>query len=411
MTPLPDLGQPPDIPAGARAAVQALLETGRLHRYAERPAGGAAGPVAALERAFAALIGRRFAVAVNSCGSALFLALRGAGVGPGDPVLMNAFTLGPVPGALCHAGARPVLVEITADLTIDPDHLRARARQTGARHLLLSHMRGHIGDMDRIAALCAEEGIALIEDCAHTLGAAWGGRPTGSFGRAGCFSFQSAKHVNAGEGGVLVTDDADLAAQAILCSGSYMLHGQNGTVPPDAVMARWAPLCPNFSLRMSSLVAALALPQLPLIGARAADWNASHDRIAARLSAAPGFALPRRPPAEAYVQSSIQFRLLQADAAAMARFVAAARAAGLPLKWFGSDAPEGYTSAPQHWPGVDPAEVPQSRAILRTLCDLRLPLGLAPATCDGIADTLVTLAAATLAPQPERPSDDADTSL
>lgn len=85
MTPLPDLGQPPAIPPEARAAVQALLGTGRLHRYAERANGGGAGPVAALEQAVAALIGRRFAVAVNSCGSALFLALRGAGVGPGDP--------------------------------------------------------------------------------------------------------------------------------------------------------------------------------------------------------------------------------------------------------------------------------------------------------------------------------------
>lgn len=311
---------------------------------------------------------------------------------------MNAFTLGPVPGALCHAGARPVPVEITADLTVDPDDLRAKARRTGARHLLLSHMRGHIADMDRIAAICAEAGIALIEDCAHTLGASWGGRPTGSFGLAGCFSFQSAKHVNAGEGGVLATDDPDLAAQAILCSGSYMLHGQNGTVPPAEVVARWAGLCPNFSLRMSNLVAALALPQLPLLPARAADWNASHDRIAARLAAAPGFALPLRPPAEAYVQSSLQFRLPAATAGQMAEFTDGVRAAGLPLKWFGRAEPEGYTSAPQHWPGVDAAAVPRSRAILQTLCDLRLPLGLEPAACDAIADILVTVAGATLAP-------------
>ncbi len=390
MTVLPDLGRPPDIPPEAMATATALLETGRLHRYAE--AGGSGGMAAELERRFARLTGRRYAVAVNSCGSALFLALKAAGVRPGDPVLMNAFTLGPVPGALDHAGARPVLVEITEDLVLDMADLRTKAQASGARVLMLSHMRGHLCDLEELHRLCGDLSIALIEDCAHSLGASWNSQPTGSFGVAGCFSFQSGKHVNTGEGGVLVTDDDDIAAQAILHSGSYMLHGQNGTVPPAEVMARWQGFCGNYSMRMSALVAALALPQLGKLSARVADWNASHDRIAARLRQAEGFVLPNRPTAEAYAQSSLQFRLPAFSHGQMRAYVDSARAAGVWVKWFGISAPEGYSSNPGHWPGARASDVPRACTIQATLCDIRLPLGMTAPDCDAIADILIAVA-------------------
>ncbi len=383
---MPDLGRPAPIPPAAMDAATALMQTGRLHRYAET--GSTGGPVATLERDFAQLLGRRYAVALNSCGSALFLALRAAGVRPGDPVLMNAFTLGPVPGALEHAGAQPVLVEITEDLVIDMDDLRAKAHASGARVLMLSHMRGHLCDLHSLQALCCDLGLTLIEDCAHTLGATWAGRHAGTFGLAGCFSFQSGKHVNTGEGGVLVTDDDAIAAQVILYSGSYRLYAQNGTVPPPEVMAEWAPRCGNYSLRMSALVATLALPQLPLLPARVADWTTSHDRIAARLRSAPAFALPQRPQAEAYAQSSLQFRLPDRNPDAMAAFVATARAAGVWVKWFGRAEPEGYSSNPAQWPGAEAEQAPRARAIQATLCDIRLPLGLDATACEAIADTL-----------------------
>lgn len=390
MTALPDLGRPPAIPAAAISAAIALMETGRLHRYAET--GGAGGLVAVLERRFAALIGRRYAVAMNSCGSALFLALRAAGVRPGDPVLMTAFTLGPVPGALHHAGARPVLVEITEDLVIDMDDLRTKAQTSGARVLMLSHMRGHLCNLEALQSLCCELGLTMVEDCAHTLGASWNGRASGSFGLAGCFSFQSGKHVNAGEGGMLVTDDDDIAAQAILSSGSYMLYAQNGTVPPPEVMARWGDRCGNYSMRMSVLVAALALPQLDMLAARVADWNASHDRIAARLTQAHGFVLPTRLAAEAYAQSSLQFRLPALSLGQMRAYVDAARAAGVWVKWFGIQSPEGYSSNPAHWPDATVSEVPRACEIQLTLCDIRLPLGMTPEDCDAISDTLISTA-------------------
>jgi len=387
---MPDLGRPPEIPESANAAAAALIASGRLHRYAE--AGGDGGVVAELEREFAGLLGRRYAVAVNSCGSALFLALKAAGVRPGDPVLLNAFTLGPVPGALDHIGARPVLVEITEDLVIDLEDLRTKARASGARVLMLSHMRGHLCDLEALAELCRAEGITLVEDCAHTLGASWNGRQAGTFGQSGCFSFQSGKHVNAGEGGVLVTDDADVAAQAILHSGSYMLYGQNGTVPPAEVMARWQRRCGNYSMRMGPLVAALALPQLAMLPERVADWNASHDRIAERLAGMPGFALPKRPEAEAYAQSSLQFRLTGRSLREMRAYVDTCRAAGVWVKWFGSEIPEGYSSNPAQWPGVEAIDAPRACALQAALCDIRLPLGLSAEDCDAVADVLIACA-------------------
>lgn len=381
------LRQPLAIPAEAQARVAGLLADGWLHRYAEV---SARGPSAAsrLEQAMAAMTGRRYAVALNSCGSALFLALKGAGVQPADPVLVNAFTLGPVPGAILHAGAMPVAVGITEDLMLDLDDLARQARASGARVLLLSQMRGHMSDMDRLMPLADELGLSVIEDCAHTMGATWAGISSGAFGLAGCFSFQSGKHANAGEGGVLVTDDATLAARTILHSGSYLLHAQHGAAPAPDVFAPLIGECGNFSLRMGEIPAELALAQLPLVAERALRWNKAHDRIAQALAAVPGVALPRRPQVEAYVQSSLQFRLPAASFEAIAAMVARCRTRGLWLKWFGAPA-EGFTSRPDHWPGPVQHVPAATQAILHSLLDLRLSDALSDADAELVARILV----------------------
>ncbi|HYF06944.1 MAG TPA: DegT/DnrJ/EryC1/StrS family aminotransferase, partial [Acetobacteraceae bacterium] len=374
-------------PDAGIAAAEAVLRGGWLHRYGETL--GDSAEAALLEEEFAALLGRRYCVAVNSCGSAMFLALICTGVRPGDRVLMNGFTLSPVPGAIAHAGADPVIVEITEDLVISLDDLARQARASGARHLLLSHMRGHMADMPRLMEICGDLGITVIEDCAHTMGAAWAGRPSGSFGRIGCFSLQSYKHVNAGEGGLLVTDDEDVAARAILHSGSYMLYGQHRARPSEAVFARWKDVTPNFSLRLSNLAAAVARAQLPLLPERARLWNDRYARLAARLAAIPGIRLPRRPQAEEYVQSSIQFAVEGLDEAGFGRFLAGCRARGVHLKWFGAREAEGYTSAPAHWQHLRDARTPPATAaVLARLCDMRIPLTLSEADCDIVAEVV-----------------------
>lgn len=397
-----DFSRPPPLPRLARDRAEALMRSGYLHRY--REGGSAHDDVATFEAVIASMLGARYAVAVNSCGSALFLSLISAGLERGEPVLMNAFTLGPVPGAVVHAGGRPVLVEINDDLVIDCDDLIDKARSSGARFLLLSHMRGHIADMEHVKAVCSQLGLVMIEDCAHTLGASFAGRPAGRFGMAGCFSLQSYKHVNAGEGGVIVTDDADLAARAILHSGSYMLYAQNGSRPDAATFEKWRHRCANFSMRMSNLTAALASPQLKEIDERRAIWNASHDRLAEGLGAIDGIRLPTRHRKESYCQSSIQFMVGdRLERAQIPLFIARCHRGGVPLKWFGAADAIGYTSRPDHWHYLgDVRTPPRTQAILGALMDLRIPLGLAPDECDAIVGVISdSLADAEL----ERPAD------
>lgn len=371
-------------PAGVQAAM-ALMDSAKLHRYGET--GAKPGEAAALEADFAAEVGMPYCVAMNSCGSTMFAALRCSGVRPGDKVLSNCFTLAPVPGAIAHAGAVPVLVDVTEDLLIDLDDLRRKAASSGATTLLLSHMRGHICDMEALTAVCAEFGIRLIEDCAHTMGAAWNGKATGTWGLAGCFSLQSYKHANSGEGGLLVTYDADLAAQAVLLSGSYMLYASHLARPGLEVFDRWKYHTPNFSLRMGNLPAALARAQLgEVLRERCARWNQRYAWLHDALLGAPHIRLPKRPAQEQFVGSSLQFGLVDIGRAQMQAAVAGCAQRGVHIKWFGADEPVGFTSVWQHWRYFGQEQtLPRAQQVLAGLCDLRLPLSLSQADCLAIA--------------------------
>ncbi len=373
--------------AGVQAAL-ALMDSGKMHRYGET--GAKPGEAAALEAQFAAELGLPYCVAMNSCGSTMFAALRCSGVRPGDKVLSNCFTLAPVPGAIAHAGAVPVLVDVTEDLLIDLDDLRRKAVASGATTLLLSHMRGHICDMDAVTAICRELGIALIEDCAHTMGASWNGKPTGTWGVAGCFSLQSYKHANSGEGGLLVTADADLAAQAVLLSGSYMLYASHLARPGPEVFERWKYHTPNFSLRMSNLPAALARAQLgEVLQERCQRWNQRYGWLAGALEGTRHLRLPQRPAKEQFVGSSIQFLLRDMTRPQMQSVIAACAEHGVHIKWFGADEPVGFTSVWTHWRYFGTSQdLPQAQSVLGALCDLRLPLSLTQADCLAIAHTI-----------------------
>ena len=356
------------LPEAAIARAVEILRTGRLHRYNTVP--GETSEVALLEREFAESVGLPYCVAVASGGYALATALRAAGVGAGDPVLTNAFTLAPVPGAIASLGARPVFVGVTRDLTIDLDDLAAKL--DGARVLLLSHMRGHICDMDRLMALCDAADVSVIEDCAHTMGAHWGGRPTGSFGRFGCFSTQTYKHINSGEGGLLVGRDPEDMARAVLLSGSYMLYDRHGAAPEAEVFEKLRLDVPNVSGRMDNLRAALLRVQLADLPRQAARWNALYDVMARGLSDVPGVYLPKRPEREGFVASSFQFLLPDRDD--IAEVVTRCAARGVELKWFGAETPVGFTSRYDHWRYAAADRLPETDRVLAGLLDMRLPL-------------------------------------
>ncbi len=392
-----DLTEPEPIPEAGIARAVELMRSGRLFRYGEMGADQA--DVALLEQEFAAFVGRRYCVAVNSGGGALFLALKVLGVAPGDPVLVNGFTLAPVPGAILHACARPVIVEVGRDFTIDAGDLRAKAKASGAKVLLLSHMRGHIADMDAVMAVADACGLAVVEDCAHAMCASWKGRAIGSFGRVSAFSAQTYKHLNAGEGGFLVLDDDAMAAKAILHSGSYMLHGQHLSTPGPEALAAAAEVTPNFSMRMTALAAALLRPQLAELPRRVARWNAIHDRIAAGLRRSQHLRVPERGGGQVYSATSVQFSAPGFEADDMERFLALAKARGLPIKWFGAARQAGFTSAPRHWRYAgEQGPLAATHETLATLCDIRTPVSLTDMECDLIAeiarDSIAAVAAA-----------------
>ena len=388
-----DFTSPPPVPPAAVQRVNELLKSGRLFRYGETGAGEL--DVADLETAFAQLVGRRYCIAFNSCGASLAASLMALGAGPGEPVLMNAFTLAPVPGAIVHAGGDPVFVGITPDYEIDLDDLGSAAERSGARFLMLSHMRGHITDMDRLTDVANEHDLTVIEDCAHTMGGGWDGRPTGTFGAVGCFSTQTFKHVNSGEGGLLVTDDDDVAARAILLSGSYMLYSQHGTVPPPATIERHRYTTPNLSMRMSALAAAVVRPQLDLLEQRASVWNERYERLAELLDADPLIRVPQRRAGEQYVASSIQFSVDGLETPAMAAWLSLAADHGVHVKWFGAPEPSGFTSRFDHWRYSSEQTLQATAKVLAGLCDMRIPLSMPLDDCGVVARIIRGALAAT----------------
>ncbi|MCP4471777.1 MAG: aminotransferase class I/II-fold pyridoxal phosphate-dependent enzyme [Gammaproteobacteria bacterium] len=370
-----------------------LLATGRLHRY--NTIAGETAAAAVLEREYADYMGQRYSLACASGGYALHIALKAAGIRPGDPVLSNAFTLAPVPGAIDNAGGKPVLVEIDENYCVDLAHLETRMRQTGARFFMLSHMRGHIADMDAVVNLCKRHGVTLIEDCAHTMGARWNGRRSGSFGHVACFSTQTYKHLNSGEGGLLTTDDDEIMARAIIYSGSYMLYARHGTLPAPEHFAQVRLQTPNYSGRMDNLRATILLAQLPGLEKNCARWNERYQALESRLAQCRQIQLPRRPEAEFYVGSSLQFRVEALQPDQITGFIDANTARGVELKWFGGAEPHGFTSRYDSWQYIEERQhLPKTLAVLATTFDLRIPLTFSVEDMDIIGDIIADEATA-----------------
>jgi dTDP-4-amino-4,6-dideoxygalactose transaminase len=168
--------------------------------------------VAAFEEEFAAYVGGRFGVAVNSGTSALHLALLAAGVGPGDEVITVACTFVATVAAIDYTGARPVFVDVDPEtLTMDPGQVEAAVTER-TRVILPVHLHGQPADLDPILDIARRHRLKVIEDAAQAHGAEYRGRRVGAIGDLGCFSFYPGKNLGAcGEGGMVVTNDEDHA--------------------------------------------------------------------------------------------------------------------------------------------------------------------------------------------------------
>ena len=225
-----NIKQADPIPVEGQEGALDVMRKGTLYRYNVPTAEESV--VSLCEKELVDYTGHKYCVALNSCGSALFLALKCAGVQPGDKVLTNAFTFTAVPSAIEHAGGVCVYCETDWGLRIDLEDLEKKMISSGAKYLMVSHMRGKICDLDKVVELCEKHDVYLIEDAAHSLGVFWKGKHTGHHGRISAVSSQSYKMINSGEGGFLLTNDPDVGAAAAVYAGAYeALNAKHITVP------------------------------------------------------------------------------------------------------------------------------------------------------------------------------------
>ena len=253
--------------------------------------------VAAFEKEFSEFVGAAHATAVSNCTTGLHLALLVAGVGQGDEVITVSHSYIATANSVRYCRAEPIFIDIDpATLNIDPAAVEA-AITPRTKAIMPVHFAGLAADMDAIHALAARHGLPVIEDAAHALPTTCGGRLVGTLPSAATvFSFYANKTITTGEGGMLVTRDAQLAARAKL----MRLHGMNRDAFDrfTAKVPSWyyEIVAPGYKYNLTDIAAALGLQQLP----RAEAFRARREAIAAAYDAA--FAglpvvLPPRPPA------------------------------------------------------------------------------------------------------------------
>lgn len=213
-----------------------------------------------LERVFAEVTERSHAVAVSNCTAALHLAMLALEVGPGDDVLVADYTYPATGHAVLFTGGRPVFVDVRAETgTIDPD-AAARAVTPRTRGIVAVDVFGQCAEYEPLRALCDRHGLFLVEDAAAAVGATYRGRPAGSFGDVACFSLHARKGVTSGEGGVLVTDDRQVAETVRKLSCFGVVSAFERQQSDDLAIPSFEML--GYNYKLSDIQAAIALVQL-----------------------------------------------------------------------------------------------------------------------------------------------------
>ncbi len=231
------------------------------------------------ESAFASYVQANHAISMNSCTSALFLSLVGLGIGPGDEIITTPFTFAATANTIVHTGARPVFVDISDNsLNINPGLLED-AITDRTRGIIPVHFAGVPVDMNPLTRISKKHDLRVVEDCAHSLGAYYKGRATGTFGDAGCFSFYATKNITTGDGGMISTNDSRLAEEIT----ELRLHG----LSKDAwkrydVGASWEYeiRVPGYKTNMTDIQAAMGLIQLK----RLEEMNHRREKLAQAYS-------------------------------------------------------------------------------------------------------------------------------
>jgi dTDP-4-amino-4,6-dideoxygalactose transaminase len=368
-----------------------LMQSGRLYRY--NIDAGEESVVSQCEKEVTEYTGHKYCVALNSCGSALMLLLKTTGLQPGGKVISNAFTFGAVPSAIEHAGGKAVYVESNMDMVIDiPDLEKKLKANPDCNHVMISHMRGKVADMASVKALCDKYDAILVEDCAHSLGVRYGDKHSGHMGIACAISSQSYKMINSGEGGFLLTDDPDIAAQTAVYAGAYeQLNSKHGTVPGPEYFTKYPTEIPNYSLRMSNLAAAVIRPQLKSLDERIEKYNNRYYKLETNLAERLGehMTIPQLiPEVTKMVHDSFQFNLdAKFTPEMIEEFLVECKEHGLPVENFGH---KSNARNFVNW-GFAPADdpLPMTADMLARACDVRMPLMWEDEDFEDLANVLV----------------------
>ena len=275
----------PWLGAEEAAAVQDVLASGWV----------AQGPkVAAFEESVAAALGAAHAVATTSCTTALHLALHALGVGPGDEVVVPSLSFIATTNAPRYVGARPVFADVDLETqNLTPETVEG-ALSPATRAVIVVHQAGMPADVAAIESVCEPRGVAVIEDAACAIGSTYRGRPIGS-GNLVALSFHPRKLLTTGEGGMLLTGDAELMRllrrlrEHGMAATAHERHASSTVVLEQYVE-------PGFNYRMTDLQAALGLVQLAKLDAMVAERRRLADRYREALQDVPGIFLPGDPP-------------------------------------------------------------------------------------------------------------------
>jgi len=286
-----------------RAAVARVLDRGVL-------SGAGAPEMTALEAEFARAVGSRFCLATNSGTAALHIALAAARVGPGDEVIIPALSFVATAQAVLHQGARPVFVDIDPKTYNLDAAAVARAVTPRTRAIVAVHLHGLAADMDALTALAEPGRIVVIEDAAQAHGARYRGRHVGTLGAMAAFSLNSTKNLPAGEGGLFVTDDAELHARASRTRFDGLAAPEHWEAerPLDAeadglsTVAGWMYL-------PGELTCAIARAQLERLVATTERSQRNAERLSARLRTLPGVEPPHVPADRTHVFHKYRVRL------------------------------------------------------------------------------------------------------
>lgn len=282
-------------------------------------------------RAFAAEFAQRFdvpyAVPVNSATTGLSVALAAAGVGPGDEVIVPAISYTATGTAPLLFNSIPVFVDVDAtSFCMDPKAVEA-ALSPRTRAILPVHLVGNLADMEALCDLASRHNLVVIEDAAQAIGATWRGRPAGTIGRAGVFSFQQSKNIMTGEGGMIVTADAEIARRCRLIVNHGEVVFDDRHTPDELVNTI------GFNFRMPELCAAVGRAQLAKLD-RVNAWRTRNAEVLREgLRGVPGIHVPWAPSADDQPVPHLLVALYDEQTMGFPRtvFVAALRAEGIPV--------------------------------------------------------------------------------